>query len=525
MSRNTWYVVGGVAVAALIFQLFLHYQYEHLAGGRVMRIDRLTGSSCFMPCVATSATATPAPTDLKPLAQRVVETAGYQEQRAINFVKVLQAAQTIQSEAGEDFTWSAQPADSFDQCVLIALKGGDLTPITGQSPCDSPSRSDSVYTTVATGINSPWNLALDRASNLFVSNFNNGTVTEYAPPYSGAPSRIIHPGRFVTDVAIDEQDNLFVLGDNVSELAPPYNKSSRIIVPAVFPSNLVVGNGYLFVSAVISRTDQVYVYAAPYSGAAVATIPIGKPTVDKLYLDPKGDLFVATSEVGQWRSFLSFDIKNARVLEYKPPYSGEPVAVINRGTDQTVALGFDSQADLFVAGDQSNTVAEYAPPYTGKPLAIISNGKREAHHLTALAVDDSGSLFLADYSDNYVTEYAPPYEEPEAKITNGLSGPGYLLTDSNAHLFVANQYARRPSGAASTGTVTVYAIEQTPTPQATIAPALEAAQMKFNNQLVCFCNHAGSGWRWEVHVDSDQVFYVNDNADLIKKYGLTRSNH
>lgn len=525
MSRNAWYVVGGVAVAALIFQLFLHYQYEHLAGGRVMRIDRLTGSSCFMPCVATSATATPAAPDLKPLAQRVIETAGFQEQRAINFVKVLHAAQTIQSEAGEDFTWSAQPADSFDQCVLGALKGGDLTPITGQSPCNLPSRSDSVYTTVSTGINSPWNLALDRAADLFVSNFANSTVTEYAPPYNGAPFRVIRPGRFVRDVAIDEQDNLLVLGDNLTELAPPYNQPPRLINRDLLPMNLVVGNGYLFFSNTVRRMDQVYVYAAPYTDAATIIIPVGKAIVDKLSLDRAGDLFVATSEMGRSTSLLSFDVKNSRVIEYKPPYSGHPSAVIGRGTDRTVALGFDSQANLFVAGGDSNSVAEYAPPYTDKPLAIISNGKREANRLTTIAIDDSDNLFLADYSENYVTKYAPPYEAPEAKITNGLSGPGDLLTDSNAHLFVANQYARRPSGAASSGTVTVYAIEQTPAPQATVAPALEAAQMKFNDQLVCFCNHAGSGWRWEVHIDSDQVFYVNDNADLIKTYGLTRSDH
>jgi hypothetical protein len=38
--------------------------------------------------------------------------------------------------------------------------------------------------------------------------------------------------------------------------------------------------------------------------------------------------------------------------------------------------------------------------------------------------------------------------------------------------------------------------------------------------LVCFCNGGGRGFRWEVHVDTNRVYYVNDNADLMSKYGL-----
>jgi len=49
-TANKW-VVGGLAVAALLaFQIFVRYQYVHLVGVRVMRIDRLTSTSCYMPC-------------------------------------------------------------------------------------------------------------------------------------------------------------------------------------------------------------------------------------------------------------------------------------------------------------------------------------------------------------------------------------------------------------------------------------------------------------------------------------------
>jgi hypothetical protein len=39
-------------------------------------------------------------------------------------------------------------------------------------------------------------------------------------------------------------------------------------------------------------------------------------------------------------------------------------------------------------------------------------------------------------------------------------------------------------------------------------------------RLVCYCNAKGFGWRWEVHTDTREVFSVNDNTDLMKKYGI-----
>ena len=45
-------VAGGLIVLAAVFQLF--FRYEYLGSGRaLMRIDRVTGGSCFMPCRPT----------------------------------------------------------------------------------------------------------------------------------------------------------------------------------------------------------------------------------------------------------------------------------------------------------------------------------------------------------------------------------------------------------------------------------------------------------------------------------------
>lgn len=52
VPRRVGYIVAGLVIAGLLFQLFFRYQYVHLTGTTVMRIDRLSGSSCNLPCEA-----------------------------------------------------------------------------------------------------------------------------------------------------------------------------------------------------------------------------------------------------------------------------------------------------------------------------------------------------------------------------------------------------------------------------------------------------------------------------------------
>ena len=46
---------------------------------------------------------------------------------------------------------------------------------------------------------------------------------------------------------------------------------------------------------------------------------------------------------------------------------------------------------------------------------------------------------------------------------------------------------------------------------------------RFHVELVCFCNSAGSGYRWEVNLIKKTIVYVNDDPTLEKKYGLVDS--
>ncbi|HEX3462678.1 MAG TPA: hypothetical protein VHS78_01325 [Candidatus Elarobacter sp.] len=97
-------VVGVLlAVAAAFgFQIFVRYQYIH-TGTLVTRIDRVTGRTCVMPCIAPTPPPTAAPTPTPPSLER-------QELRAIAQVQRNPQAQRIASRERDGYAWSAVPA-------------------------------------------------------------------------------------------------------------------------------------------------------------------------------------------------------------------------------------------------------------------------------------------------------------------------------------------------------------------------------------------------------------------------------
>jgi hypothetical protein len=63
--RGTVPWIIGLIVLAIIFQLFLRYQYVQGGPAHVRRIDRLTGTSRFSPCLPPIYARPPSPRDLR----------------------------------------------------------------------------------------------------------------------------------------------------------------------------------------------------------------------------------------------------------------------------------------------------------------------------------------------------------------------------------------------------------------------------------------------------------------------------
>jgi hypothetical protein len=124
MTRNVWFSIGGLLIAAVLFQVFLHYEYIHLAGGSVMRIDRLTGTSCYMPCTPKP---TPSPFDLNAAADYLRES-DRQDQQAILLAKATSTAAKLVATVGPGYAWTARTTDGDGLRTLQIIAEGRVLP-------------------------------------------------------------------------------------------------------------------------------------------------------------------------------------------------------------------------------------------------------------------------------------------------------------------------------------------------------------------------------------------------------------
>jgi hypothetical protein len=271
--------------------------------------------------------------------------------------------------------------------------------------------------TIQNGVTNPQSLVFDAAGDLFVAS-QPGSVTDYTPPYNGLPSTIAIGVNHPQALALDNRGNLFVAngsGSNtVTEYSPPYGGAPTATISAGVDDPVSLGldfSGNLFVANQASNT--VTEYAPPYTGTPT-TIANGLYGPNSLAIDSRGNVFVS-----------NLNSTPNSVVEFTPPFSSAsiPAVAITNGVNEQGAIGVNSSANLFVPNQGSNTVSEYLPPYNGAPTTIAGGQNQPV----ALAIDASGNLYVANYGNNTVTQYSPPYAGASwVTLSNGVSSPQAL---------------------------------------------------------------------------------------------------
>jgi hypothetical protein len=271
--------------------------------------------------------------------------------------------------------------------------------------------------TVANGVTNPQSLVFDGAGDLFVAS-QPGSVTEYAAPYNGLPATIAIGVNHPQALALDGRGDLFVANGNgsntVTEYSPPYGGAPAATISTGVDDPVSLGldfSGNLFVANQASNT--VTEYSPPYSGQPTM-LSNGLYGPNSLAIDSRGNLFVS-----------NLNSTPNSVVEFNPPFSSSnvPAVAISNGVNEQGAIGLNASANLFVPNQGSNTVTEYLPPYNGAPTTITGGQNQPV----ALAIDASGNLYVANYGNNTVTQYPPPYAGASwVTLSNGVSNPQAL---------------------------------------------------------------------------------------------------
>ncbi|MGC1381681.1 MAG: hypothetical protein WA814_11745, partial [Candidatus Baltobacteraceae bacterium] len=149
-------------------------------------------------------------------------------------------------------------------------------------------------TTISKGLNAPNSLALDGRGNLFVANLNStpNSVVEFTPPFSDQSTPVATITNGVNEqgtIGIFGSSSLFVPNqgaNSVTEYAAPYTAAPTTIVGGQSqPVALAIDmQGNLYVANYGNNT--VTTYAPPYSGGSWSTISTGVSAPQALALSP-----------------------------------------------------------------------------------------------------------------------------------------------------------------------------------------------------------------------------------------------
>jgi hypothetical protein len=269
--------------------------------------------------------------------------------------------------------------DAYNNAVkeIVAGTGGAAT---------GTVNSSSTVNIVGSGFNNPFGVAVDGSGNVFVSDYFHNAVKEIVAGTGGAATGTVNSSSTVNivgsgfngpiGVAVDRSGNVFV--------ADCHNNAVKEIVAGTGGAGTGVVN----------------------SSSTVNTLGSGFNTPNGVSVDGSGNVFVA-------------DSGNSAVKEIVAGTGGAATGTVNGGsTVNTLGSGFngptgvsvDGSGNVFAADYLNNAVKEIVAGTGGAATGTVNSSSTvstlgSGFSLPAgVAVDGSGNVFVADYSNNAVKE-------------------------------------------------------------------------------------------------------------------------
>jgi len=274
-------------------------------------------------------------------------------------------------------------------------------------------------TSVAASKESQMGLALDNAANLYISNYNNNTITKvtrsgvFSTFYNSVLNDISTTSP--NSLAFNASNNLFATGDSaiieVDSIGTVSNYINAIIPsPQVFAFDRL-GNLFVAKNSSIIEINN--------SGDSSTFISSGINAPNAIACDATGNLYVV----------------NGDNTITKVTNTGSVSTFVSTGLIDPNAIAIDSLGNLYVANYDVNYNSIISKVTTdGTVSSFVSNGLNEAD---GLAFDAFGNLYVSNLGDNIISRVSPNgFNIPI--VDTGLSSPGALAFDRYGSLYVVN---------------------------------------------------------------------------------------
>ena len=253
-------------------------------------------------------------------------------------------------------------------------------------------------TTYATGFNGPFNNIFDNIGNLYVTNYNNNTISKVN--VSGVVSTFVNSGLSLPGaITIDNSNNLYVTERGSNRVS----KITNTGVQSAFANSIATIAGSYGMT--IDNLNNLYVtnyfdntVIKITSSGVVSTFATGLNSPQGITIDPSGNLYVGNVGNGTISKISSTGVVTVFVSGVSNPYglsyynsdiyvssnsgsiykissSGSVSIYVNSGLNSPNGLTNNSSGDLFVCNSGTNSIVKITPSIPSTPgNALIFNG-------------------------------------------------------------------------------------------------------------------------------------------------------
>jgi sugar lactone lactonase YvrE len=305
-------------------------------------------------------------------------------------------------------------------------------------------------------LSEPQNINFDPSGNMYVTNYGNGTVTEYSPAGVFIANIPLMPPAHPDDVVFDSSGDAFVVGNggNVYKYTGGFSGTKTTWLSGLANTNQVTlslaidagNNIYVVSSSSLTTGNSVreFATAGTTAGTAKLTITNNLSYPSGIAVDASGNIYVS-------------NIGNNTIYEYSATNTTGTQVLSSVTLSLPYTIAVDAAGNLYIANFTSNVVDVVNPQVSINTLVTSFS----APNPDGVAIDSHGNVYVSDYADNSVVEYLPYSGFSIA----GTLPPG-LSFNQNTGTFTGTPTAAWP---VTTYTVTGYSYGTTGTNTVTIS--------------------------------------------------------